>query len=411
MNPDPKLRPESLSQVLQELGGRKGPPRRIRKIKPTRRDWLWIGLGAAATAVVTTTAIERNSREGRPMNVAAGTKLLLTHIAYPKEDADLIGMTSLLANQLGQSAQIEIIDPNSVPELLQMTLQKAGEPLEPRKARRLALRMQVPLVLFGAVARVGSEYVLNLSLEHLSAGSELPQEMRRKSFPAISLRDLMNAAQEAARWVRQSAGELPAAIQAFDRKPEEATTDSWDALRDFTLGETELDSMRYENALLAYESAIRSDQGFAMAWMRKGDVYIRLARSGEGYKAWQTAISLLATRPLTKKENLRIRAMYASDIWDYERSVELLKELAFYYPNDRYSEFFRAFPLVMLGRFAEGIENVEARHSGELPHCAGDRATFLDACGERRFFRGQGFVDKRSDAEGSGSWPLCVGRY
>lgn len=354
LNPDPELRPKSVLQVLEELDGRKAPPPRARRIKPTRRDWLWIGLGAAATAAVTTAVIERNSLA--PMDIAAGTKLLLTHIAYPKEDPDLIGMTSLLANQLGQSAQIDIIDPNSVPELLQMTLQKAGEPLEPRKARQLALRLQVPLVLFGAVTRVGSEYVLNLSLERLGAGSELPQETRRKSFPAAGLRDLMDAAHEAARWVRQSAGELPATIQAFDRKPEEATTDSWDALRDFTLGETELEAMQRENALLAYESAIRSDPGFAMAWMRKGDVCIRLARSAEGYKAWQTAISLLPTRPLTKKENLRIRAMYATDTWDYEGSVELLKELSFYYPNDPYPVFYRAFPLMMLGRFSEAIE-------------------------------------------------------
>ena len=82
-----------------------------------------------------------------------------------------------------------------------------------------------------------------------------------------------------------------------------------------------------------------------MAWMRLGDVQTELGRDNDAFAAWQRASQAAAGRPLTRREDLKFRAMLASDCADYPAAEKLFGEYTFYFPREWYGPFFRSLPL------------------------------------------------------------------
>src|SRR5512139_279331 len=97
----------------------------------------------------------------------------------------------------------------------------------PTTLREAAWRLNAALMVFGTIARVGADFVLNVQVETRGAQPDRPRSRRLRSFPAADPRALMSSVREATLWVRQVAGETAATIAATDVLPEDATTQSW----------------------------------------------------------------------------------------------------------------------------------------------------------------------------------------
>lgn len=283
-------------------------------------------VAASGTALIS--AVLEWQRRGSHLQVMDGAPLIIEDVENRTGDASLDSVQQVVAIQLEQSPKLRIFT-------------------GPVGGRRRGLALRVAL-------HPDQEHIrIDFQLRSLNTNATT-----RTSIVAGSRADLFPALYEACRWVRQSAGESPADMAELDLKPESASTGSWDALLAFTRGEREARQRHAELALQAYDEALRLDAGFALANMRRGDVLTSLGRDGEALEAWRRTMQLAAQRRLSRLEEFRIRSMFASDTWDFAEAVRAYDAYVSYYPHDADAYWFRARPLLLLGRGEEALGNM-----------------------------------------------------
>ena len=349
LNPDANRRPANTQEFRAllgegELGG--GVPFYS---KITRRQVMGgiLALGAGSTA------IGIHSWLGARPPLEDGAKVMVAPFQNLTADPTFNALGVALTAHLAQSSHFSVVEPAQFPDALKLMLKTPKDALSAADVRHLALRVQAPLVLHTTLSRVGSSYSLQLLTEGVSPGSTLASSSWSKSFLADTPREVFSALHEASRWLRQVTGESAAAIALNSKRPEEVTTDSWDALRDFSQGQADAVADRRETALAYFEAAIRRDPLFVMAHSRRGDLLYNLGREEEGLRAWSAAIAALDRRPCSRREELATRAMFASDTGDFAESVRYYDEMAKVYPSDPRPWRYRMMPLGALDRRKE----------------------------------------------------------
>jgi hypothetical protein len=166
-----------------------------------------------------------------------------------------------LAVSLGQSPYLNVVPDSKV----QQTLKLMGKPPETRLTsdigREICQRAHVKAMLTGAIAPLGSEYVITLEAINAATGDSLAQVQEQ----ATSKEQVLNALGLGADKLRGSLGESLASVQKFDKPLQEVTTSSLEALKAFT----QADELREKGDALPpvalYQRAIELDPNFAMA--------------------------------------------------------------------------------------------------------------------------------------------------
>jgi tetratricopeptide (TPR) repeat protein len=352
LEPDPARRYSDAGALVKALeSNRKSAVRVLSTGRFTRRQIGMLSTGAIAA----TAGAWWGWREMRPeARVAPGTRVLLMPAANATGEPQLDGLGLAFATEIQQSAHLAFTQPEDHAEELKLILKGAGDHLDARAARHLALRAQVPLVLFATLGRVGSDYVFDLTLERVDPSTEGAASVQPASFRASGLSQLNTALFDAARWLRRTTGESEASVADLGKRPEEVTTDSWEALREFSMAQTQAET-DLPAAIVALDAAVRRDPLFAMAHMRRGDYLVRLNRFAEGYEAWRAAMHALDQRPISRREELMIRAMYADDMQAIQRAVNHYRELMRIYPYVDYPWRYVSSPLMKMGRLEESI--------------------------------------------------------
>jgi len=350
LEPDPRARFADAAELAQILSsGRKVRPRVLFRRAFTRRQVVMVSSGSIAAVALWTWRERRHDAR-----VAAGTSVLLTPAVNGTGEVELDGLAVSFAAEIQQSAHLAFSQPEDHPEELKLILKRPGDRLDARAARHLALRAQIPLVLFATLSRVGSEYVFDLTLERVDPSTERAAAAWPGSFRAAGQRQMHTALFDAARWLRRTTGESEASIAELGKRPEEVTTDSWEALREFSTAQAQAET-DLPGAVITLAAATRRDPLFAMAQMRLGDYLVRLNRFAEGYQAWHAAMSALDQRPISRREELMIRSMYADDMQAFPQAVDYYKELMRIYPYVDYPWRYVSSPLMKMGRLEESI--------------------------------------------------------
>ena len=353
LEPSPAARYANAVELTRALESENRFDFKVRHARPiTRRSA--IALGGVATAVAGG-AWWRATHRAFDARVAAGTPLLLMPTENDTKEPELDGISVAFGEAIRQSARLAFAQPTDEPEQLKLILKDKKSRLEARDARHLALRRRIPLVLFGTLARVGSEYVFHLELEKVGGGTEQAAGSVAATFRAANKREIHTALHEAAAWLRRTTGESDASISDLGKRPEEVTTDSWEALREYSKSEAQRER-DLPGAILTLDAATRRDPLFAMAQMRRADYLTRANRFAEGYEAWEKAMAALQKRPTSRREELMIRSMYSDDMQDFGTAVRFYEELATVYPYLEYPRRYMASPLMKLGRIEESIQ-------------------------------------------------------
>src|SRR5271163_2738455 len=163
---------------------------------------------------------------------------------------------------LRQSPFLNVLPDSQVTKTLQLMTQPAGTKLTPEVARDLCQRAGSKAYITGAIASLGSEYVLGLKAVNCQSGNLLAQEQ----VTAPSREKVLNALGAAASKLRGELGESLATVQKLDVPLSEATTSSLEALKAYSLGEKEAAQNSLSAALPYYQRAIELDPGFAMGY-------------------------------------------------------------------------------------------------------------------------------------------------
>jgi serine/threonine protein kinase/tetratricopeptide (TPR) repeat protein len=343
LNADPTRRPSSPSEILAILE---------RKPRISRRHVVVAGLAAGASALIGGTGFLYWRASGP--HFVAGSSIL---VAGPlSEDGDPIG--SQVRASLRQSSRLTLWDNSKVRDVWKRMGRQDPPAPSARDWREIALREAVPYVLFPSTSQVGDGTSLTFRLEQLRNNADSAKAWQ-ESFEAVDKEHLFEAIEAGSRWIRDLIGESARDIDNSSAKPQAVTTPSWDALKEFSRGESLIAKGDRAGAVLAFRSAARTDPLFTMAWMRLGDVQVQLGRDNDAFSAWQQADEVSRQRPLTRKEDLRFRGMLASDSWNYADAEKFYAEYTHYFPDEWYGRFYRALPLLMLGRVSESTAEME----------------------------------------------------
>ena len=300
-----------------------------------------------------------------------------------------------LTVQLQQSPYLSLISDQKV----SATLKLMGKPVESAPtgdtAREVCVRVGAKAVLTGAIASLGSHYVMSLRAEDCASGEALDNQQAQASGKD----QVLDRLGEMAGKFRARAGESLAAIREHNVPLEEGTTSSLEALKAFTAATkesgdaqtsrlrraTELDpefaaawselAIAYSNlgeTALSRQSAVRAYQARERAsGPEKFNIEYSYHRNVTGNleKAWQSISLWRQTYPRDSKAFSLSGGYAANGTGRLEEVVEMSAKSLELEPDQLYGYINSARALFNLGRFEESEKAyaVAAAHHATAP--------------------------------------------
>lgn len=204
-----------------------------------------------------------------------------------------------LAVQLEQSPFLSIIPDEKIQQTLGLMGQPVDAKLIPAIAREVCQRTASAAVLDGAIARIGTRYLLTLKAVNCESGKTLASTEAQASDENHVLDALGNVSTE----IRNKLGESLSTIQKFDISLEQATTPSLEALKAYSSGMQTVRTKGPAAATPFFKRAVEIDPKFAVAY-----AYL-------GVMATTSLEPSLSVDYRTKAYELRDRASEAEKYW------------------------------------------------------------------------------------------------
>jgi len=204
---------------------------------------------------------------------------------------------------LRQSPFLNILPDGKVSATLKLMTRPVNTPLTPEMALEVCQRADSKAYIAGAVAALGSEYVLGLKAVHCQSGRILAQQQ----VTAEGKERVLKALGSAAIKLREELGESLATVGKFD-VPLDQTTPSLEALKAYNLG-MKAGSEKGPGEQLVYDlRAVQIDPNFAMAYLSAGVDYTNMNQGGRASEYLGKAFEL--RDHANERERLEISSLY-----------------------------------------------------------------------------------------------------
>jgi eukaryotic-like serine/threonine-protein kinase len=231
--------------------------------------------------------------------------------------------------QLEQSPYFSLASDDRVQRALRMMNQPADARLIPELAREICERTAGTAVLEGAIARIGSQYVLGLRARDCRTGVILDEEQAQ----AAKKEDVLTALGLIAAKLRNRIGESLSTIQEHDTPLAEATTPSLEALKAYSNGIRVLSSSGSAAALPFFQKATGIDPQFAMAYAYLGRMYGDIGESHLSAEGTRKAYQVRDRA--SDREKFFIAASYETQVTgDLEKAQHICELWSQTYPLD-----------------------------------------------------------------------------
>lgn len=234
----PEDRHQSAGDLVRDLeGGLRTRLWRAPRVRVSRRQWIYAGIGTAGVAGVVGIFRLREWEAKLPESPLVMMTPIKNLLGTPGAALTAGTLDGLLANQLQQSPHLRLLTKEGIQAGWERISGSSGvlpAGLAPAAARDIALREGAHFVVFGTADSLADQTVLQLQVELM--GND-PGHARRSWFNRFSVQreaDLPSAVEEGGAWIRRTVGESAADIETHSRRPEELTTASWQALQEFT---------------------------------------------------------------------------------------------------------------------------------------------------------------------------------
>ena len=261
---------------------------------------LKYGIAALAVLILTTGGVFFWRKRAQAKPLRDDDVLVLADFANTTGEPVFDGaLRQGLAVQLEQSPFLSIIPDEKIQQTLTLMGQPVDAKLMPAIAREVCQRTASAAVLDGAIARIGTRYLLTLKAVDCESGKTLASTEAQASDENHVLDALGNVSTE----IRNKLGESLSTIQKFDTPLEQATTPSLEALKAYSLGMKALKTKGPDAAAPFFTHAVELDPNFAVAY-----AYL-------GIMASTTLEPGLSVNYRTKAFALRDRASEAEKYW------------------------------------------------------------------------------------------------
>jgi tetratricopeptide (TPR) repeat protein len=240
-------------------------------LRPRRR---WIPAATTAAIVLLAAAgFAFWQLRDRSQALAASDKILIADFGNTTGDAMFDGtLKQALALKLEESPFLNVVSDQRVRETLAFMSRPPDTPVASAVAREICQRQGIKAVMLGDIAMLGSSFVVTLAAENCETGDVLA----RQQVTAASKEQVLAAVGSAAATMRERLGESLASIEKMDKAIDQATTQSLEALKAFSLGDQKRNTGSDQEAIPFFRRAIELDTNFALAHARLGTVYSNL---------------------------------------------------------------------------------------------------------------------------------------
>jgi len=234
-----------------------------------------------------------------------------------------------LAVDLGQSPFLNILSEEKVRQRLQEMTRSPNDRLTRDLAREVCQRAGSKAYLAGSIAALGTQYVIGLEALNCASGDVLAREQ----VTAAGKEQVLPALGQGASKLRNELGESLGSVQKFDVPLEQATTNSLEALKAYTLGLKAKREKGDPEAIPFNKRAIELDPNFALAYDSLGINYYNLNQPSLGADYLKKAFDL--RDHVTEREKFHITAHYRSPATgELEKANETSELWIRVYPRD-----------------------------------------------------------------------------
>ncbi len=270
----------------------------------TRR---WPVIAGAAVLLAALAAAGAYFYFGRGPKLTEKDSIVLADFTNTTGDPVFDGsLREALAAKLAESPYFNIVSDAVVGGTLRLMEQPPDARLTPELARQVCQRSGSRAMLSSTISGIGNRYALTLDAVDCGSGSSLA----RAEAEANGKDQVLPALGKLASRMRSNLGESLASIQKFNTPIEQATTNSLDALKAYSLAVRDHDEANYPACVPLLQHAISLDPNFAMAYATLATVYWDIPGS-PGQLVVDNARKAFALRDrVSEREKLYISSHY-----------------------------------------------------------------------------------------------------
>ena len=289
------------------------------------RQWL-TAVGLLVALVAVSTVVVRRPARLKDKDVVVMADFTNTTSDPIFDDALREGLSS----QLEQSPFLNLLSDDRIAQTLSLMAQPKDSRLTQELAREVCQRTASAAVLDGAIAQVGTQYLLTLKAVNCSNGESLGAAEAQATDKDHVLEALGTVASQ----IRAQLGESLASVQKYDAPAENVTTPSLGALKAYSLGYQDMVvKSDYAAAIPLFRQAVNLDPNFAMAYARMGTSYSNLNETARASASLRQAYEL--RERVSERERLYITSHYEILVTgDLEAARQMDELSAQTYPSD-----------------------------------------------------------------------------
>jgi serine/threonine protein kinase/tetratricopeptide (TPR) repeat protein len=279
--------------------------------------------------------------------------ILLTDFVNTTGDPVFDGtLKQAMAVQLEQSPLLNVVPDQRVRETLSFMGRSLDERVAGAIAREICQRDGIKAMLTGSIASLGSHYAISIDAANCGTGASLAREQVEADGKEQVLKSLGKAVSS----LRNKLGESLASVQKFDKPLEQATTSSLEALKAFTMAESQRNQGAETDSIPFYQRAIELDPNFALASARLGTIYGNLNEEGLE-KTYKTRAFELRDR-VSEREKLYISSHYYGEVTgELDKAIQTYELYKQTYPRDSVPPNNLSIMYNDIGDFQKGLEN------------------------------------------------------
>jgi serine/threonine protein kinase/tetratricopeptide (TPR) repeat protein len=330
---DPALRYQTAAEMLRDLEAWQGKIAAATlgfhaDVKPWGQTIRWPLLTGIATVLVLAivgyifrgTLLSPPATKSGPLQSLA---ILPFHNASGDASLDWLGSSfaDMLTTDIGQSAQLRTVSSSNLHQLFSDLRISPSTDLDPATIRRVADFSSAQRVVWGQYAKFGDVIRIDATLQDFKNERSLPIKIEIPNE-----KDIPKAIDSLAESIREKLalpGNVVRELKANSFQPESISVE---ALRAYDQGVGFQRDGRNLDARAQFETAVKADPGFALAFSKLAQTYSALGYDDQAQQSAQKAVTL--SQNLPEAEKYWIAAIRSQVMKNYPEAIKAYESLA-----------------------------------------------------------------------------------